>query len=120
MIRRWAWPVVVVASSGLLFALVGTGSSSPIRTALTLWFFLVCPGMPYIQSLRIQDPLTRWTLAIALSVSIGTVVSLAILYAGVWSFMLGLIITTAIAWIGVGVLVARARAQQRLGQAEGV
>ncbi len=120
MIRRWVWSIVIIASSVLMLALVRTDVSSPLRTMLTLWFFLVCPGMPYIQSLRIQDALTRWTLAIALSVSISTAVSLAILYAGLWSFVLGLVITAAIAWLGVGILIARTLAQRRLDQVEGI
>lgn len=105
--KRLAWPLIVVASSVVMFATVREGGQSSLRTVITVWFFLICPGMPYILSLRLGDGLTEWTLAIALSLAIDTIVSMTILFAGIWDFKLGMIITTAIAWVGVGLHLAR-------------
>lgn len=101
MIKRFIWPVIVATSSLLLFVMVQSGSTSPLRYPLTVWFLLVCSGMPFAQSLRIKHLVTRWTLAIALSVSIGVVVSLGVLYSGAWSTQLLLNITIAVAWAGI-------------------
>ena len=118
MIKRFIWPAIVATTSLLLFVLVQTGSTIPLRAPLTLWFLLVCPGMPFAQSLRIRHWITRWTLAIALSISIGVVVSLGILYAGAWSPILGLNITIAIAWAGIAADLLRS--WQELKQEYGV
>jgi len=98
---------MVVASSIVMFETVRQGDQSPLRTVITVWFFLICPGMPYVLSLRLGDTLTEWTLAVALSLAIDTIVSMTILFAGIWDFKLGMIITTAIAWVGVGLHLAR-------------
>jgi len=108
MIRQMIWAVAILASSGLLLALVQTGNSSTGRTLVTVWCFLVCPGMPYIQSLCIKHASIRWTLAVALSISIDTLVALAVLYGGVWDYKLGMFVILAITWIGVGVTMIRA------------
>lgn len=107
MFKRIFWPITVIATSVLLFATVRQNAVTPLRTAVTIWFFLVCPGMPYILSLRLSDTLLEWTLAVALSLAIDTIVSMTILFAGLWDFKLGMIITTAIAWVGVGLHLAR-------------
>ena len=86
---------------------VRQNTQTTLRTAVTVWFFLVCPGMPYILSLRLNDTIMEWTLAVALSLAIDTIVSMTILFAGIWDFRLGMIITTAIAWVGVGLHLAR-------------
>jgi hypothetical protein len=108
MIRQTLWSVAILASSGLLLALVQTGSGSTVRTLVAVWCLLVCPGMSYIQSLRIKHTFIRWTLAIALSISIDTLVALAILYGGIWDYKLGMFVILAITWTGVGVAIIRA------------
>lgn len=108
MVRRMIWSAIIVASSGLLIVAVQTGGSSPVRTIITLWCFLVCPGMAYIQSLHIEYAPIRWTLAIALSISIDILVALAILYGGVWNYKLGMFVILIITWIGVGISIMRA------------
>jgi hypothetical protein len=90
-----------------MFMTVRQNTQSTLRTVITVWFFLVCPGMPYILSLRLGDTLMEWTLAVALSLAIDTIVSMTILFAGIWDFKLGMIVTTAIAWVGVGLHLAR-------------
>ena len=113
MIKRQIGSVILIITSIWLYRLVIGHSHSPLRTGLTVWFFLVCPGMAYIQSMRIEHGLTRWTLAIALSVTIDTLVALVMLYAGLWSARLGLIVIIAIALIGIGLHVVQSLADIR-------
>jgi uncharacterized membrane protein len=58
---------------------------SPARSAVSLLFLLFCPGFVVVQFLRLDDPLTEWTLTVALSIAIDTAVALVLLYAGGWS-----------------------------------
>ena len=113
MIKRQIGSVILIITSIWLYRLVIGDSHSPLRTGLTVWFFLVCPGMAYIQSMRIEHGLTRWTLAIALSVTIDTLVALVMLYAGLWSARLGLIVIIAITLIGIGLHVVQSLADVR-------
>ena len=113
MIKRQIGSVILIITSIWLYRLVIGDSHSPLRTGLTVWFFLVCPGMAYIQSMRIEHGLTRWTLAIALSVTIDTLVALVMLYAGLWSARLGLIVIIAITLIGIGLHVVQSLADIR-------
>lgn len=98
---RWAWPGII------LFSAVATGVTvlgdlhSPLRPPLALWFLFVCPGMAFVRLLHIRDRLAEWTLAIALSLAIDSIVAATSLYSGVWSPKWSLILVICVSLIGV-------------------
>ncbi|MBN1426973.1 MAG: hypothetical protein JXB07_01230 [Anaerolineae bacterium] len=107
MIWQTIWLVIILVSSGLLIVAIQAGNGSPGRVVITLWCLLVCPGMAYLQSLHIAQASARWILAIALSMSIDTLVSLALLYGGIWDYKQGVFIILAITWMGVTISFTR-------------
>ena len=98
--RIW-WPLVITAS-GIAVVLVTISSvPPPVRIVVAFWFLLVCPGLAFILLLDIESPFVQITLAIALSIAIGVVVSEAMLLFDVWSPRLGLFILANVSQIGV-------------------
>ncbi len=84
MRNYWFWPIIIVCSAlGAGLAMLSQ-MESPWRVVLSFWFLLVCPGMAYIRFLQIRDRIVEFTLAIALSLALDTVVTEFMLYAGVW------------------------------------
>src|SRR4051794_8382675 len=66
----WPWPLVIAVSTLCAVAAALGGWEAPFRPALVLWFVLVCPGMALVRLLRLGEPVTEWTLAVALSVTL--------------------------------------------------
>jgi len=90
--KRWVWPGVLIFSTlGLLLAAF-LKWPAPLRTALTLWFCVICPGMAIQRVFGLRLPVSGWVLAIAFSLAIDTAVGLALLYSGNWSWKTGLMI----------------------------
>jgi hypothetical protein len=85
MIRLFGWPAIIIASSiGLALAMVGD-SGAPIRPLIAFWFLLICPGMAFIRLLHLQEWLTELTLAIALSLTVDTLVAEVMALNHLWS-----------------------------------
>jgi len=99
---RFAWPIVVVMSSVAALVVFVMGIGQPIAPIVALWFLGVCPGISYVRLLGLTDPLMEMVLAVALSMSIGAVLSVVLLFAGVWSTGLALVLTVWVAVIGAG------------------
>ena len=97
----WIWPVVVLVSAAAVALLVLGDRTTPLRPFVALWFLLICPGMAFVRLLRLQDRLIELTLAVALSFAIDGLVSEILLYAGLWSFKLGLIVLIGLALLGI-------------------
>ena len=93
---------MIITASGIAVVLATISSvPSPVRTVIAFWFLLVCPGMAFILLLDIDSPLVQVTLAIALSMALGTIVSEAMMFVNVWSPRLGLFILANVSLIGV-------------------
>jgi uncharacterized membrane protein len=112
----WIWPAIIMVSAIGTGTLVIADILPPIRHLLSLWFLLVCPGMAYVRLLPIRDSLTQWTLAVALSLAMDTVVAAFMLYTGNWSPDWGLVALIAIC-LG-GVLYPKSRLFRGFGDAE--
>lgn len=95
------WPAVITASVAAVEVLVYNDIASPLRPMVTLWFLLICPGMAFIQLLRLQDAVHEIVLAVALSLVLALITASAILYAGLWSPELILILLIGFSVIGV-------------------
>ncbi len=81
-----AWWRRLIILSGAIAASVTFGSVLPaLRPFVVLPFLLLCPGLAWVRLLRLESPLAEFTLAVALSLVLATVVAAGMLYAGAWS-----------------------------------
>ncbi len=101
MNRDLVWPGVVAASTVAMTVVVTLDLGPPIAPIIALWFVGVCPGLPYIRLLGLREPLTVVLLAIALSLSLQAVVSLALLRGSTWTPVRMLQFVIAITVLGV-------------------
>ena len=102
--RRYAlklvWPVVIILSA-LAASLVNFVFPDLVgRPIVVMWFLCACPGMMVIRFFQLKEPVTEWTLAIALSLAIDAAVAGIQLYSGHWSPPITLVIITGICIIG--------------------
>jgi hypothetical protein len=58
---------------------------APVRPAIVLWFFLICPGMAFARLLGIKEHLTELTIALALSIALDVIVSETMVLSNMWS-----------------------------------
>lgn len=95
------WPLIIIVSAAgaILAKLVGVGS--PVQPAIAFWFLLFCPGMAFVRLLAIRDRLAELTLAVALSVTLDTLVSETMVLARVWSSIWALVIIAGFSIAGV-------------------
>lgn len=90
MIRLFGWPAILVVSSiGVALAMVGD-IGAPLRPLIAFWFLLICPGMAFIRLLHLREWLTELTLAVALSLTLDTLVAEALVLNHLWSPQWGL------------------------------
>ncbi len=112
---RFAWPVACTALGLLAVILVLAGAGAIIRVPVVLGFLLVCPGLAIVRLLRISDPATMWSVAVALSIAIDGLVSLVQAYSGHWNPTVALLAIAAITLAAVAIEVA---VGYRRGEAE--
>src|SRR5258708_38213798 len=100
-ILKVSWPVAIILSA-LAASLVNFVFPDLVgRPIVVLWFLCVCPGMMLIRFFQLKEPVTEWTLAIALSLAIDAAVAGIQVYSGHWSPPITLVIITVICIIGV-------------------
>lgn len=100
MQRSWLWPTVIILSA-LVAGLTNFVLPDLIgRPIIVMWFLFFCPGMMLIRFFQLKEPITEWTLAIALSLSIDAIVAGLLMYSGHWSPPMTLIIIIGICFIG--------------------
>ena len=97
MKRSIWWPIIISVSALVLVIVTFTGA--PFRPAVAFWFLLICPGMAFVRLLHIEEFVAEFTLAIALSIAINTIVSETMVLARIWSPNGGLL-----ALIGLSIL----------------
>lgn len=84
MRSSWIWPAVIMVSALAAYLVNFVIPEVAGRPIIVMWFLFVCPGMALVRFLRLAEPITQWTLAIALSLSIDALVAGLQLYAGKW------------------------------------
>lgn len=100
------WPLIIAVSS-LGTAIVTFGDvESPVRPLIAFWFLLICPGMAIVPFLGIREGISQLTLAIALSLALDALVSISLLYAGLWSpdIMLAVLISVSLTGAALQIL----------------
>jgi hypothetical protein len=113
----WVWPVLIVCSAVAVVVLAALDVVSPARTAVSVWFLAVCPGMAWARVVGFRDPATRWTVAIGASLSVELLLALAMVYGRRWSIpaALGLLAAVSVAGAMIDVLVSTPRRAQAEG-----
>ena len=100
--RASLWPTVIAASALAALGVTYAGIGTPLRPLVALWFLAVCPGMALVRLLGLRDLLSELVLAIAVSLSLETIVASIMIYAGRWSPQLSLDVFVGIALVGAG------------------
>lgn len=88
--NRWLWPAVLISSSLLIGLMALLNWQSPLRVWMALWFMVICPGMALQRLMGFRLSIQGWSLAIAFSLALDTLVGIILLYSGNWSWELGL------------------------------
>ena len=95
--RGAAWTRLAVLVLLVLAAVaVASDLQSPARSAVTLAFLLLGPGLALADVLRVDDALQRLSLAIGASLAIDTLVAVGLLYVERYSYELAFGIVAAI------------------------
>ena len=83
--RAFCWPIIILVSAVGASLSVASGMGAPVRPAIVLWFFLICPGMAFVRLLGIKEHLTELTIALALSIALDVIVSETMVLSNMWS-----------------------------------
>ena len=79
--RLLAWPALLLLSTVAVSVVTYAGIWPSSRPYVALPFLVLCPGMAWARLLRVEPKLNTVVLAVALSLSLETIVSTALLYA---------------------------------------
>lgn len=77
------WPLL--GGSAVLVTMALWPGVATVRGVAGLALLSVCPGWALLRHVRIEDPLERTVLAVAVSLALITVVAALLMYAGWWS-----------------------------------
>ena len=101
-------PLVVLVSAALAIGTaIGPGGSDVHMLAIVL-FVLICPGLAVVPLLGLDDVWAEVTLALAVSVTVSTLLTTALLFAGLWSPVATFIVLVAISVAGAALQLRRA------------
>lgn len=79
------WTAIILLSSLLAWFVVFADLGGPLQFGVMIWFLAVCSGMMVTRFLRLREPLIEWTLAVALSFTIGVLAGGAAVMLGAWN-----------------------------------
>jgi len=94
-------PAVILLGSLMVTAAVYGEWQNPLRGILVFGFMLICPGMAFAHLLPGKDQITRFILVIGLSLALDTAIAEVVLYLGIWSPRLILLILIGFCCLGL-------------------
>lgn len=94
-------PAIILLGCLLVIAAVFGEWQNPVRSILVFGFMLICPGLAFAHLLPGKDQLTRFILVICLSLALDTAAAEVILYLGMWSPHLILLILIGLCCLGL-------------------
>jgi hypothetical protein len=102
---RWVMVRTAVATGSALLAVAAAlgDVGSPVQPVLVLWFVLVCPGLPLAGLTHPSSVAFCLTFAITVSCALAALVAQAMLYAGVWNPLTGLVVLAEITVVGCAI-----------------
>lgn len=86
--RGAIWPLAVVVLLALSSGAVAFDLHSPARTAVTIAFLLVGPGLAVAELVHVRGAVEQVSLAIGASLAIDTLVAVGLMYLGSYSYEL--------------------------------
>lgn len=103
------WPGLIVLSELLVGLVVFVFPAVQVRPFIVFGFLFLCPGATLMRFSRIQDPVTLLTLAVAISLSLDTLIAGCQLYTGHWSpeMTLAILMALTLACLLIQLLKAR-------------
>lgn len=81
----WLWPTINLLTTLMTSVIVFVVPATPFQPYLVMGFVCFCPGMALVRFLRLNDLAVELSLAVALSLSVASIVAGAFLYAKHWS-----------------------------------
>jgi hypothetical protein len=100
MRRASTWPAVAAISALAAVGAVAADFGTPVRGPLVVWFLLVGPGLTVVGLLGFADPWLELAASVAISMALGVAVAEAMLFLGLWSPTLGLLVLAALTLAG--------------------
>jgi hypothetical protein len=94
--RAWIPALIMLSSALAMLEGVLAAGASPLRTAVVVWFLVVCPGLGLSGLLRLRDPWLAAAIVPALSLAVDVMVGAFLSYSGLWSPAAGILILVAI------------------------
>ena len=85
LILQLRWSSLITLTTLATYILVFQEPQSSVRPEIVLWFLCICPGASVIHCFRMMDAAIRWTLIIALSLTIDATIATILLYMHIWS-----------------------------------
>lgn len=89
--------MLVLIYGGVVLALVAMGAPAAVRAVPVLAYVALAPGLACVRLIRLHDRLAELLLGVGLSLALGTVVAVAMLYIRLFSPTLGIAGLVAIA-----------------------
>lgn len=93
-------PALVLGLSGLVMLVYLLPGLALLRPFVMLAFMVAGPGLGWLPLLKLSGPTRLFTLGVALSLGLDTLVALVFLYAGAWSVDWMLVVLLVIAVCG--------------------
>ncbi len=81
----WLWSMINLFTALLTSVFVFVVPATPFQPYIVMSFVCFCPGMALVRFLRLNDLATELSLAVALSLSVASIIAGALLYSKHWS-----------------------------------
>ncbi|HET6699114.1 MAG TPA: hypothetical protein VFG88_08515 [Nocardioidaceae bacterium] len=81
----------------------------PLQPLLVFAFLLVAPGVSVVGLLEPSSLMWHLVMGVAISIALGVAVAQVLLFMGVWSPELGLLLLVAVTWVAAGMQLLRRR-----------
>ena len=94
------WPLIIVGTGIAVVLMVAANLASPLRPILAFGFLFVCPGMAFVRLLHLHNRFAEFSLAVALSLAIDTLVSEMLVLMKIWSPLGSLLMIVIISLAG--------------------
>ncbi len=94
------WPLISGGLGIIVVLMAAANLASPLRPILVFGFLFICPGMAFVRLLHLHNRFAEFMLAVALSLTIDTLVSEVLVLLRHWSSLGSLLAIVSITLIG--------------------
>ena len=116
MKQTLGWPLIIIGGGIAILLIVIANWASLLRPLLVFGYLLVCPGMAFVRLLSLKNHFAELMLAVALSLTICTLISEMLVLMRSWSMMSSLVTIVVLSIVGAILqLITQRRAAVTLG-----